>query len=50
MVRDFGELVNSGAYLKSLRRTRIGKFSVENATELTPFIQEKRAMLNLPNE
>lgn len=50
MVRDFGEIVNSGAYLKSLRRTRIGNFSVKDAAELTSYIQEKRATLDLPLE
>tara|TARA_R110002124_G_scaffold52973_5_gene151937 strand:+ start:72 stop:770 length:699 start_codon:yes stop_codon:yes gene_type:complete len=50
MVRDFGELSNSGAYLKTLRRTRIGSFLVDNASDLTTFIQEKRAALNLPTE
>lgn len=29
---DFGKALNSGAYLSSLRRTKIGEFSVENAT------------------
>lgn len=28
---DFGKALNSGAYLSSLRRTKIGEFSVENA-------------------
>lgn len=28
---DFGKSLNSGAYLSSLRRTRIGSFSVDNA-------------------
>ncbi|PWJ56721.1 tRNA pseudouridine55 synthase [Dyadobacter jejuensis] len=50
MVRDFGTLVGSGAYLAALRRTRIGDFSVEQATDLTAFIQAKRAELNLPTE
>ena len=31
LARDFGKEVNSGAYLKELRRTRIGEFSVEDA-------------------
>lgn len=31
LARDFGKEVNSGAYLKKLRRTKIGEFSVEEA-------------------
>ncbi|WP_025761353.1 tRNA pseudouridine(55) synthase TruB [Dyadobacter tibetensis] len=50
MVRDFGSLTGSGAYLSALRRTRIGDFSVEQASDLTAFIQAKREELNLPTE
>ena len=50
MVRDFGELLDSGAYLKELRRTRIGDFEVKDAWELDSFIRQKRAELGLPNE
>lgn len=31
LARDFGKEVNSGSYLKELRRTKIGTFSVEDA-------------------
>lgn len=31
LARDFGKKVNSGSYLKELRRTKIGEFSVEDA-------------------
>jgi tRNA pseudouridine55 synthase len=31
LARDFGERLNNGAYLKSLRRTAIGDFSVDDA-------------------
>jgi tRNA pseudouridine55 synthase len=34
LARDFGDALGCGAYLKELRRTKIGNFSVENA--LTP--------------
>lgn len=34
LAHDFGKTLNSGAYLSSLRRTRIGDFKVEDA--LTP--------------
>ena len=50
MVRDFGELLDSGAYLKELRRTRIGDFEVRDAWELDTFIRQKREELGLPNE
>ena len=31
LARDFGKKINSGSYLKELRRTKIGMFSVEDA-------------------
>jgi len=34
LVRDIGLALNSGAYLKALRRTRIGEFCVENAWQI----------------
>lgn len=40
LVRDFGELLNSGAYLAELRRTRIGTFTIENAQTVEEFIQK----------
>jgi tRNA pseudouridine55 synthase len=48
MVRDFGELAGSGAYLSALCRTRIGTFELKNASELTEFIYQKRIELKLP--
>ncbi|GAB3182040.1 tRNA pseudouridine(55) synthase TruB [Telluribacter humicola] len=50
IVRDFGKLVESGAYLSSLCRTRIGEFKLSDAWSLTDYIQQKRAQLDLPNE
>jgi tRNA pseudouridine55 synthase len=47
LVRDFGTLVQSGAYLASLRRTRIGTFHVSDADQLTDYIDRKRTELNL---
>jgi tRNA pseudouridine55 synthase len=38
LVRDFGQLLGSGAYLKSLRRTKIGAFSVEDALSIEAFV------------
>ncbi len=37
LVRDFGELLNNGAYLTALRRTKIGDFDVNNAWTLEKF-------------
>lgn len=39
LVRDFGKLCNSGAYLSSLRRERIGEFNVKNAKTIEQFIE-----------
>jgi len=36
---DFGKALNSGAYLSSLRRTKIGNFDVENAITIEDFIK-----------
>ncbi|MDX1902992.1 MAG: tRNA pseudouridine(55) synthase TruB [Thermonemataceae bacterium] len=40
LVRDIGEKLGVGAYLKNLRRTRIGEFSVENAWQIEDLIKE----------
>jgi tRNA pseudouridine55 synthase len=37
LARDFGEAMNSGAYLQSLRRTRIGEFSISDALGIGQF-------------
>ncbi|MDC7995247.1 tRNA pseudouridine(55) synthase TruB [Altibacter sp. HG106] len=34
LAHDFGRALNNGAYLSSLRRTKIGDFSVENAQSI----------------
>ena len=31
LANDFGKVLNSGAYLKSLRRTRIGQYHIDDA-------------------
>lgn len=38
LVRDLGLLLNNGAYLSALRRTRIGEFRVEDALTIDQFI------------
>ena len=37
LAHDFGKSLNSGAYLSLLRRTRIGKYSIENAIQIEDF-------------
>ena len=37
---DFGLSLNSGAHLSSLRRTKIGKFSVDNSLSIERFIKK----------
>ena len=36
---DFGKALNSGAHLSTLRRTKIGNFSVDDATSIEGFIE-----------
>jgi len=40
LAHDFGKALESGAYLNSLCRTRIGSFSLENAKELPELLKE----------
>lgn len=40
IANDFGKSLNSGAYLSSLRRTKIGQFEVSNAKSLDEFLDE----------
>jgi tRNA pseudouridine55 synthase len=37
---DFGKALNSGAHLSSLRRTKIGNFSVEKANSIEGFVED----------
>jgi tRNA pseudouridine55 synthase len=37
LARDFGEALNSGAYLASLRRTRIGEYRIDDALNIDQF-------------
>ncbi len=43
LVRDFGALLGVGACLTSLRRTKIGDFSIDEAYNLPDFIEKHRA-------
>lgn len=39
LVRDFGEKLQTGAYMSALRRTRIGKFHVDQAYSIDDFVR-----------
>jgi len=43
LVRDLGLLLNNGAYMSALRRTRIGEFRVEEAETLDAFIDRYKS-------
>lgn len=43
LARDLGELLGTGAYMKSLCRTRIGNFLLSDARELIELIEEIKA-------
>lgn len=40
LAHDFGQALNSGAHLSTLRRTKIGDFSVENALTIDEFLEQ----------
>jgi tRNA pseudouridine55 synthase len=44
LTRDFGLLLESGAYLQELRRTRIGQFNVSQAISLNDFEHQVMAI------
>lgn len=39
LAHDFGKTLNNGGYLKALRRTKIGEYSVDNAWDLPELIK-----------
>ncbi|MFC0261777.1 tRNA pseudouridine(55) synthase TruB [Fontibacter flavus] len=43
LARDLGEILNVGAYMSALTRTRIGEFKLEEAAELNNLIAEIKA-------
>lgn len=43
LARDLGEILEVGAYMSSLCRTRIGNFKLSEAKELLPLIEEIKA-------
>lgn len=48
LVRDLGLLLNNGAYMSALRRTRIGEFRVDEADTLDNFIAKCRESREQP--
>lgn len=50
LVRDFGLLLNSGAYMNELCRTRIGEYWLKDAEEIKEIIKRKRKELGLDVE
>jgi tRNA pseudouridine55 synthase len=43
LARDLGEKLEVGAYMKALKRTRIGKFRLEDAEELQGLVEKIKA-------
>ena len=39
LAHDYGKALRSGAYLKALRRTRVGEFRIEDAWELDELVK-----------
>ncbi len=48
LARDFGVKINSGGYLSSLRRTKIGDYSVEEALKVD-MVKEIISNITIPN-
>jgi len=46
LARDLGQLLGVGAYLKSLRRTRIGSFTLEQAKKIEEVVEQVTAREN----
>ena len=44
LAHDFGKMLNNGAHLSSLRRTKIGDFSVDNAVGVLAFEEDFKAI------
>ena len=45
LANDFGAALQTGAYMSSLRRTRIGEFKVEDALSLTEFEEQVKLLI-----
>ncbi len=49
LAHDFGKTLNSGAHLSRLRRTKSGKFSVENAFEIMELVTHIKEIKHSPD-
>lgn len=49
LAHDFGQALESGAYLSALRRTKIGEFDVQNALSVTEFLEKMTSDSNEEN-
>lgn len=47
LANDLGQKIGCGGYLKSLRRTKIGDFSVEDAYDIDSFVRDVKLMSEL---
>jgi len=45
LVSDFGDKLGTGAYLKELRRTKIGGYDIKDSLTLAGFIEQRRRIL-----
>ena len=50
IARDIGKLLNNGAYLANLERTKIGTFTVENALDPEQYCQELKELIHNKQE
>lgn len=50
LAHDFGKALGVGAYMSSLRRTKIGSFDANNALEMQAFEQQILALTNLEGQ
>lgn len=50
LAHDFGKALGVGAYMSSLRRTKIGSFDADNALEMQAFEQQILALTNLEGQ
>ena len=44
LANDFGEALGCGAYLSSLRRTRIGMYNVQEALSIESFVDQIQSL------
>ncbi|MCX2745245.1 tRNA pseudouridine(55) synthase TruB [Mangrovivirga sp. M17] len=50
LVRDIGEKLGVGAYMKGLVRTRIGNFTLEEAVSPEEYVEKNKSRVNFPDK